>query len=88
SGRVSLTPDQYAPLLGGTFLLNAGANVKHFQPGTTLESVGFSSQMVDTFNLDNGVYKVSQKPQAYLDASLVAEVVKRHQAGGAAVVAK
>jgi len=88
SGRVSLTPDQYAPLLSGTFLLNAEANVKHFQAGTTLESVGFSSQMVDTFNLENSVYKVSQKPEAYLDSSLVAAIVKRHQAGAAAAVAK
>ena len=80
SGRVSLTPEQYAPLLGGTFLLGADANLKHYQPGSTLDSIGYSSQLVDGFNLENNVYKVSQKPEAYLDSSLAAAVVKKHQA--------
>jgi NitT/TauT family transport system substrate-binding protein len=80
SGRVSLTPEQYAPLLGGTFLLGAEANLKHYQPGTTLDSIGYSSQLVDGFNLENNVYKVTQKPEAYLDSSLAAAVVKKHQA--------
>jgi NitT/TauT family transport system substrate-binding protein len=80
SGRVSLTPDQYAPLLSGTFLLGADGNVKHYKAGTTLESVGYSSQMVDQFNLENGVYKVSQKPEGYLNSDLVAAVLKQHPA--------
>jgi NitT/TauT family transport system substrate-binding protein len=80
SGRVSLTPAQYAPLLGGTFLLGAEGNLKHYQPGTTLDSIGYSSQLVDGFNLENNVYKVAQKPEAYLDSSLAAAVVKKRQA--------
>jgi NitT/TauT family transport system substrate-binding protein len=84
SGRVSLTSEQYAPLLGGTFLLGAEGNLKHYQSGTTLDSIGYSSQLVDGFNLENGVYKVAQKPEAYLDSSLAAAVAKKHQA--AAVV--
>jgi NitT/TauT family transport system substrate-binding protein len=85
SGRVSLTPEQYAPLLGGTYLLGSADNLKHYQPGTTLESIGYSSQLVDGFNLENNVYKVSQKPEAYLDSSLAAAVVKKHQAAVPAV---
>ena len=83
SGRVSLTPEQYAPLLGGTYLLGSADNLKHYQPGTTLVSIGYSSQLVDGFNLENNVYKVSQKPEAYLDSSLTAAVVKKHQAAPA-----
>jgi NitT/TauT family transport system substrate-binding protein len=88
SGRVSLTPEQYAPLLGGTFLLGGEANLKHYQPGNTLVSIGYSSQLVDGFNLENNVYKVSQKPEAYLDSSLAAAVVKKRQAQAAPAVAK
>jgi NitT/TauT family transport system substrate-binding protein len=88
SGRVSLTPEQYAPLLGGTFLLGAQANLKHYQSGTTLDSIGYSSQLVDGFNLENNVYKVAQKPEAYLDSSLAAAVVKKHQAAPAAAPVK
>jgi hypothetical protein len=62
--------------------------LKHYQPGTTLDSIGFSSQLVDGFNLENNVYKVSQKPEAYLDSSLAAAVVKKHQAAPAAVPVK
>jgi NitT/TauT family transport system substrate-binding protein len=89
SRRVSLTPEQYAPLLGGTFLLNAEGNLKHYQPGTTLESVLFSSQVVDKFNIENGVYKVSQKAEPYLDSSLAAAVLaKKKQGAPAPAVAK
>jgi NitT/TauT family transport system substrate-binding protein len=83
SGRVSLTPEKYAPLLGGTYLLGSADNLKHYQPGTTLESIAYSSQLVDGFNLENNVYKVSQKPEAYLDSRLAAAVVKKHQAAPA-----
>ncbi|MEO8177806.1 MAG: ABC transporter substrate-binding protein [Deltaproteobacteria bacterium] len=88
SGRVSLTPEQYAPLLGGTFLLGAEGNLKHYQAGTTLVSVGYSSQLVDAFNLENNVYKVAQKPEAYLDSSLAAAVAKKHQAAPSTAAVK
>ena len=77
SARVGLTPEQYAPLMKGTFLLGAEGNVKHYQPGDTLESVFHSSQVVDGFNMENGVYKVSQKPDAYLNSQLALGVAKK-----------
>jgi NitT/TauT family transport system substrate-binding protein len=70
SARVGLSADQYAGLLKGTFFLGAEGNAKHYRPGDSLESVFFSSQLVDGFNLEHGVYKVSQKPEAYLNAPL------------------
>jgi NitT/TauT family transport system substrate-binding protein len=80
SGRVGLSPDQYAPLLAGTFLLGAEGNLQHYRQGNTLEAIGYSSQKVDQFNLENAVYKVSQKPDAYLTTELVSAVIKKHSA--------
>lgn len=80
SARVGLTPEQYAPLMTGTFLLDAEGNAKHYRPGDGLQSVFFSSQAVDRFNLDNGVYKVSQKPEAYLNADLITRIVAKANA--------
>jgi NitT/TauT family transport system substrate-binding protein len=77
SARVGLSPDQYAGLMGGTFFLGAEGNVKHYRPGGTLESIFHSSQVVDGFNMENGVYKVSQKPDAYLSVDFIAAVTKK-----------
>jgi NitT/TauT family transport system substrate-binding protein len=77
SARVGLSPDQYAGLMGGTFFLGAEGNAKHYRPGDTLESIFHSSQVVDGFNTENGVYKVSQKPDAYLNVDFISAVTKR-----------
>jgi NitT/TauT family transport system substrate-binding protein len=77
SGRVGLAPEQYAGLMTGTFLLGAEGNAKHYRPGDSLESVFYSSQVVDGFNLEHGVYKVSQKPDAYLNAGLASALVAK-----------
>jgi NitT/TauT family transport system substrate-binding protein len=74
SARVGLSPDQYAGLIGGTFFLGAEGNAKHYRAGDSLESVFFSSQMVDGFNMEHGVYKVSQKPEAYLNPQLIGKL--------------
>jgi NitT/TauT family transport system substrate-binding protein len=85
SARVGLSPDQYAGLMKGTFFLDAEGNAKHYVQGDSLESVFFSSKMVDGFNLEHGVYKVSQKPEAYLNTDLIAKLVAKP---GAPAVAK
>lgn len=80
SARVGLTPDQYAPLMKGTFLLDAEGNVKHYKVGDTLESILQSSRVVDGFNMQNSVYKTAQKPESYLNSDLVSAVLKKGQA--------
>lgn len=85
SARVGLTPEQYAPLMSGTFFLGAEGNIKHYRPGDKLESVFHSSQVVDGFNLENAVYKVSQKPEAYLNASVVSAAAKKTTTGAVKV---
>jgi NitT/TauT family transport system substrate-binding protein len=77
SARVGLSPDQYAGLMGGTFFLGAEGNAKHYKPGDTLESIFHSSQVVDGFNMENGVYKVSQKPDAYLSVDFISGLTKK-----------
>ncbi len=77
SARVGLTADQYSGLIGGTFFLGAEGNAKHYKRGDSLESVFYSTQVVDGFNMENGVYKVSQKPDAYLNADFIGALVKK-----------
>jgi NitT/TauT family transport system substrate-binding protein len=77
SARVGLSPEQYAPLIRGTFFLDADGNAKHYQPGDTLESIFHSSQVVDGFNVEHGVYKSSQKPEGYLNAAFMAGLLKK-----------
>jgi NitT/TauT family transport system substrate-binding protein len=80
SARVGLASDQYAGLLKGTFFLGAEGNAKHYRPGDSLESVFFSSQVVDGFNMEHGVYKVAQKPEAYLNPAIVTKLTSKHPA--------
>jgi len=84
SARVGLSPEQYAGLMKGTFFLDAEGNAKHYRAGDTLESVYFSSKMVDGFNLEHGVYKVSQKPESYLNADLLTKLLAKPSAAPAA----
>jgi NitT/TauT family transport system substrate-binding protein len=71
SARVGLKPEEYKPLLGGTFLLDLSGNLKALEEGPGLDSVYGSSAMVDKFNVSKGVYKEAQDVKAYLDPSLV-----------------
>jgi NitT/TauT family transport system substrate-binding protein len=71
SARVGLKPEEYKPLLGGTFLLDLPGNLKALEQGPGLDSVYGSSAMVDKFNVSKGVYKEAQDAKSYLDPSLV-----------------
>jgi len=70
SARVGLTPEKYEPLLKGTFLLNAEGNLKHYAPGTTLDSVYFSDDTANQFNVANKVYQTPIEVGSVLDPSL------------------
>jgi len=76
SARVGLTADQYKPLMKGTYVMDLAEAQKHFQKADGLDSVYGSSKIVDDFNMKNTVYKVSQKPDDYLDSSLATEALK------------
>ncbi len=74
--RVGLEADEYKKLMAGTFFLGLEGNQKHFAKGDTLESIYYSSQVVDKFQVDNDVYKAPMKYDEYLDSSLVEELAK------------
>jgi NitT/TauT family transport system substrate-binding protein len=74
SARVKLTPEQYAPLLEGTYLLDLPGNLKAYTKGDGLDSVYGSSNVVNKFNVSKAVYKESQPVETYLDPSFVQSV--------------
>jgi NitT/TauT family transport system substrate-binding protein len=76
SARVGLTPDEYKPLMAGTYFLDAAGNQKAYKKGDTLESIYHSSEVVDKFQVANDVYKTPMKYADYLDPSLAEEVAK------------
>jgi NitT/TauT family transport system substrate-binding protein len=76
SARVSLAPDAYKALMGGTNLLNLDENVKRYKKADGLGSIFGSSKIVDDFNVNNKVYKAHMKFEEYLDPSIVEELSK------------
>jgi NitT/TauT family transport system substrate-binding protein len=72
--RVGMQPDEYKALMKGTHFLDLAGNRKHFQRGETLESVYYSSRVVDEFQVSNGVYKTPTDSARYLDPSIVEEL--------------
>ena len=76
SARVDLKPDEYKPLMKGTYIMDLAEGQKAFQKSDKLESVYGSSKTVDTFNVKNSVYKSAMKIDDYLDPSLTAEALK------------
>jgi NitT/TauT family transport system substrate-binding protein len=74
--RVSLTPEQYKPLLKGTYILDLAEGKKRWEKAEGLGSVYGSSKIVDDFNLKNKVYKTALKVEEYFDPSLTEEAMK------------
>lgn len=76
SARVSLTPDAYKKLMGGTAFQDMDGDILHYKKGDGLDSIYGSSKIVDDFNVTNKVYKAHMKFEEYLDPSLVDEISK------------
>jgi len=75
SSRVSVTPDEYEPFLGGTFILT-GEEVKPiWEKAEGLGSVYGSSKISDAFNVAFEVYEKPLETEKYLDPSLTLEVL-------------
>ena len=71
SARVQITPDEYAPLLAGTRILNLKENAERFSKGDGFTTVYGSSQIVNQFNVDNKVYETAEEVDTYFDSSLL-----------------
>jgi NitT/TauT family transport system substrate-binding protein len=76
SARVDLKPEEYKPLMKGTYILDLAEAAKRYQKADGLESVFGSSRTVDQFNVKNSVYKVPQKIEDYLDPTLTTEAMQ------------
>lgn len=73
SARVGLTPEQYAPLLDGTYLLSFEEMAPRFKPAEGLGSIVGSTEIVDAFNVKYGVYKAGEAGALtdYIDSSFI-----------------
>lgn len=76
SGRVGLTPEEYEPLLAGTYILSLEESLPFFTGGAELGfgSLAGSSAVVDSFNVANAVYPAAEVAPEYFDPSLTLEV--------------
>lgn len=71
AAKVGTNVADYAKNVPGTHFLNLAEAKKIFVKGTGLNSIYGSMVIGDKFNLDNNVYKESQKPESYLVPSVV-----------------
>jgi NitT/TauT family transport system substrate-binding protein len=71
AAKVGADPAEYSQAVPGTHFLTLAEAKAAFKKGTGMESVYGSMTIGNKFNLENKVYKVSQKPESYLVPSLV-----------------
>lgn len=70
SARVGIKPEEYEPLLKGTYILSLEEALERWKEVEGLGSVYGSTKMVNQFNLKFEVYKDSQDPAKFLDPSI------------------
>ena len=71
ASRVGADLDEYAENVPGTHFLSLAEAKAAFKKGEGLDSIYGSMTIGNQFNLDNKVYKESQKPASYLAPSIV-----------------
>lgn len=71
AAKVGANPDEYMKALPGCHYLTLAESKKAFVKGEGLDSIYGSMANGNKFNLDNKVYKDSQKPESYLVPGIV-----------------
>jgi NitT/TauT family transport system substrate-binding protein len=71
--RVQLTPEEYEPFFGGTYILSLEEALAIWEEGEGLGSVYGSTVIADEFNVSQGVYDEPLDTAKYLDPSLTLE---------------
>lgn len=71
AAKVGADPADYLKAVPGTHFLTLEAAKAAFRKGDGLDTIGGSMANANKFNLDNKVYKTSQKPESYLSPSIV-----------------
>jgi len=74
SARVKISPEEYEPILKGTYILTLDEALKRWETGTGLDSIVGSSKIADAFNVKFKVYESSQDVTKYLDSSITKEL--------------
>ena len=74
-GRAPM-PTEYSKAIPGTHFLTLAEAKAALKKGDGLDSIYGSMAIGNKFNLDNKVYKVSQKPESYLAPSIVVAGLK------------
>ncbi len=69
--RVGVSGEAYRAQINGTHLLNRAENLKRFAKSAGYATVYGSNQLVDSFNVKQGVYSAPLKTGDYLDPSLL-----------------
>ena len=72
AAKVGTNPEDYAKNIPGTHFLTLAEAKTAFKKGDGLDSIYGALTVGNKFNLDNKVYKVSQKPESYLFPGIVA----------------
>jgi len=74
AAKVGADAGEYAKNVPGTHFLTLAEAKTAFKKGPGLDSVYGSMTIGNQFNMDNKVYKESQKPESYLAPSIVNEL--------------
>lgn len=71
AAKVGVKPEEYATAMPGTYFLSLTEAKERFKKGDGLNSLYGSTVIADKFNMENSVYKESQKAADYIDASII-----------------
>jgi NitT/TauT family transport system substrate-binding protein len=71
AAKVGADAGEYSKAVPGTHYLTLAEAKKAYKKGTGLDTISGCLTVGNKFNLDNKVYKVSQKPESYLTSSVV-----------------
>ena len=69
AARVAIEPEEYEPLFKGTYILSLDEALERWEKAEGLGSVYGSSEIVDQFNVNVGVYDEPLDTDKYLDPS-------------------
>jgi NitT/TauT family transport system substrate-binding protein len=69
ASRVGIAPAEYEGFIKGTKILTKAEAKKFYTKGKGFDSLYGSTQIVDEFNVANGVYKAAQNVDSYIDGS-------------------
>ncbi|MDQ8202082.1 ABC transporter substrate-binding protein [Pelagicoccus sp. SDUM812003] len=73
AGRVAISPEEYEPFFGGTYILSLEEALPIWEQAEGLKSVYGSTVISDEFNVSMGVYEEPLNTIQYLDPSLTKE---------------